>query len=181
ISMCDAFRHRGPDDRGVVVFPPAPGGAAAGLGSRRLSIIDVAGGHQPIANEDETIWTVFNGELYNFQALRKALESRGHRFRTSSDTEVIVHLYEEKGEACVADLEGMFALAVWDVRRERLPLARDRFGKKPLLYAQRGDELHFASEFTGLRAVGRLTTDIDLDALDAYLTFMSIPAPLTIY
>jgi asparagine synthase (glutamine-hydrolysing) len=181
IAMCDAFRHRGPDDRGVIVFPPTPRGSAAGLGSRRLAIIDVAGGHQPIANEDETVWTVFNGELYNFQELRRGLESRGHRFRTSSDTEVIVHLYEEKGEACVADLEGMFALAVWDVRRERLLLARDRFGKKPLLYAQRGDELHFASEFTGLRAAGRLSTDIDLDALDAYLTFMSIPAPLTIY
>jgi asparagine synthase (glutamine-hydrolysing) len=184
VSMCDAFRHRGPDDRGVVVFPPSPRGGAAGLGSQRLAIIDVAGGHQPIANEDETIWTVFNGELYNFQELRRGLESRGHRFRTSSDTEVIVHLYEEKGEACVADLEGMFALAVWDVRRERLLLARDRFGKKPLLYAQRGNELHFASEFTGLRAAGRLSTlstEIDLDALDAYLTFMSIPAPLTIY
>jgi asparagine synthase (glutamine-hydrolysing) len=184
VAMCDAFRHRGPDDRGVVAFRPTGLRGSAGLGSQRLSIIDVAGGHQPIANEDETVWTVFNGELYNFQELRKALESRGHRFRTSSDTEVIVHLYEEKGERCVADLEGMFALAVWDVRRERLLLARDRFGKKPLLYAQHGDELHFASEFTGLRAAGRLptrSTEIDLDALDSYLTFMSIPAPLTIY
>jgi asparagine synthase (glutamine-hydrolysing) len=183
IAMCDAFRHRGPDDRGVVAFRPGLRGSA-GLGSQRLSIIDVAGGHQPIANEDETVWTVFNGELYNFQELRKGLESRGHRFRTASDTEVIVHLYEEKGEACVADLEGMFALAVWDVRRERLLLARDRFGKKPLLYAHKGDELHFASEFTGLRAAGCLparSADVDLDALDSYLTFMSIPAPLTIY
>ncbi len=182
VSMCDAIRHRGPDDRGVMAFaPPSGGRGSAGLGSQRLAIIDVAGGTQPIANEDRTIWTVFNGELYNFQELRRGLESRGHRFRTSSDTEVIVHLYEEKGEACVADLEGMFALAVWDRARERLLLARDRFGKKPLLYAQRGDELHFASEFSALRAAGVLTSEIDLDALDAYLTFMSIPAPLTIY
>ena len=181
-AMCDAIRHRGPDDRGVIAFAPAAGGrGSAGLGNQRLAIIDVGGGHQPIANEDRTVWTVFNGELYNFQELRRGLESRGHVFRTSSDTEVIVHLYEEKGEAFVADLEGMFALAVWDITRERLVLARDRFGKKPLLYAQRGDELHFASEFSGLRAAGALTGDIDLDALDAYLTFMSIPAPLTIY
>jgi len=182
VAMCDAIRHRGPDDRGVLSFAPPPGGrGSAGLGSQRLAIIDVAGGHQPIANEDRTVWTVFNGELYNFQELRRGLESRGHVFRTSSDTEVIVHLYEEKGDAFVADLEGMFALAVWDIPRERLLLARDRFGKKPLLYAQRGDELHFASEFSGLRAAGALTQDIDLEALDAYLTFMSIPAPLTIY
>ncbi len=183
IAMCDAIRHRGPDDRGVLRF--APGGPAgsvtAGLGSQRLSIIDVAGGHQPIANEDETIWTVLNGELYNFQALRRDLEARGHRFRTSSDTEVIVHLYEDKGDAFVADLEGMFALALWDTRRERLVLARDRFGKKPLLYADDGRHLRFGSEFQGLLAGGDMPLELDPEALDAYLTFMSVPAPLTIY
>jgi asparagine synthase (glutamine-hydrolysing) len=186
VAMCDAIRHRGPDEGGVLAVGPRgiAGGVSVGLGSRRLSIIDVAGGHQPIANEDETIWIVFNGEIYNFETLRRDLVARGHRFRTSSDTEVVVHLYEEKGEACFADLDGMFALALWDARRERLVLARDRFGKKPLLYAERGGELSFGSEFLALRAAGALAADIndiDLEALDAYLTFMSIPAPLTIY
>lgn len=182
-AMCDAIRHRGPDDRGVLTFAPRglAGGVTVGLGSQRLAIIDVAGGHQPIANEDETIWTVLNGELYNFQALRRDLEARGHRFRTSSDTEVIVHLYEDKGDAFVADLEGMFAIALWDTRRERLVLARDRFGKKPLLYADDGQHLRFASEFQALLAGGDMPLEIDPEGLDAYLTFMSIPAPLTIY
>ena len=182
-AMCDAIRHRGPDDRGTLILPRPgiSGRASVGIGSLRLAIIDVAGGHQPIANEDETVWTVLNGEIYNYQALRRGLESRGHRFRTSSDTEVIVHLYEEKGEGFVADLDGMFALAVWDTRRERLVLARDRFGKKPLLYADQGPDLRFGSEFSALLADEAVPRELDPEALDAYLTFMSVPAPLTIY
>ena len=179
VAMCDAIRHRGPDDRGVRTF--ARGAASVGLGSQRLSIIDVAGGHQPIPNEDESVWVVMNGEIYNFQALRRGLEARGHRFRTASDTEVAVHLYEERGESCIADLDGMFAIAIWDARRERLVLGRDRFGKKPLLYADDAHRLRFASEFQGLLASGDVAMDLDLDALDAYLTFMAVPAPLTIY
>jgi len=184
VHMCDAIRHRGPDDGGVVRFPRSAGGprgAGAALGSRRLSIIDVAGGHQPIANEDETVWTVMNGEIYNFPELRKRLEASGHRFATRSDTEVIVHLYEEHGEDFVAALDGMFALALWDERRQKLVLARDRFGKKPLLYADAGDRLSAASEFSALLLDPSVSTDLDRDALDCYLAYMSIPAPLTIY
>jgi asparagine synthase (glutamine-hydrolysing) len=184
LHMCDAIRHRGPDDGGVVRFPRSAGvprGAGAALGSRRLSIIDVAGGHQPIANEDETVWTVLNGEIYNFPELRKRLEAKGHRFATRSDTEVIVHLYEEHGEDFVAALDGMFALALWDEPRQKLVLARDRFGKKPLLYADAGDRLSAASEFSALLVDPAVSTDLDRDALDCYLAYMSIPAPLTIY
>lgn len=184
IHMCDAIRHRGPDDGGIVRLPRIATGQVvpgAGLGSRRLSIIDVAGGHQPIANEDETIWTVLNGEIYNFPELRKTLEASGHRFATKSDTEVIVHLYEERGEDFVGALDGMFALALWDERQHKLVLARDRFGKKPLLYADAGDRLIAASEFSALIGDPGVSIDLDRDALDCYLSFMSIPAPLTIY
>ena len=181
-AMCTAICHRGPDEEGFVSLPLAPGGGPqAVLGNRRLSIIDVAGGQQPIPNEDRTIWTVYNGELYNFQALRDSLEAAGHRFSTHSDTEVIVHLYEEHGDAFVNELEGMFALALWDDRRKRLILARDRFGKKPLLYAERGARLWFGSEFQALLADPAIDRSMDFDALDEYLSFMSIPAPLTIY
>ena len=152
-SMCGAIRHRGPDDEGIASLPERPsGGPQAVIGNRRLSIIDVAGGHQPIANEDRTIWTVFNGELYNYQALRARLEAAGHRLATSSDTECLVHLYEDLGEAFVSELEGMFALALWDDRRKKLVLARDRFGKKPLLYAEDGGRLWFGSEFQAILA-----------------------------
>jgi asparagine synthase (glutamine-hydrolysing) len=133
-AMCGAICHRGPDDEGLASLPEdGSSGPRAVIGNRRLSIIDVAGGHQPITNEDRTIWTVFNGELYNYQALRRRLEANGHHLATGSDTECVVHLYEELGEAFVKELDGMFALAVWDDRRKRLILARDRFGKKPLL------------------------------------------------
>ncbi len=179
-SMCAAICHRGPDDHGLMAFRSA-GAASAVLGSQRLSIIDVAGGHQPIANEDESIWTVLNGEIYNFAALRARLEASGHQFATRSDTEVIVHLYEEMGPDFVGELDGMFALALWDRANERLVLARDRFGKKPLLYADRGGRLSFASEFTGLLVDGGIDTSLDSTALDYYLTFMSVPAPHTIY
>ena len=127
--MCDAIVHRGPDDDGYYVSE------GVGLGIRRLSIIDLSGGHQPIHNEDQTVWVVFNGEIYNFPELRRELESRGHGFYTHSDTEVIVHLYEEFGADCVRKLRGMFAIALWDERRKTLLLARDRLGKKPLHYA----------------------------------------------
>jgi asparagine synthase (glutamine-hydrolysing) len=147
--MCEAICHRGPDDRGIVQFPAAGAGyprAAAALGSQRLSIIDLQGGHQPISNEDGTVWTVLNGEIYNFRELRDELEQKGHRFATRSDTEVIVHLYEEQGEDFVRALDGMFALALWDDQRQCLLLARDRFGKKPLLYAEPGARLVFAPD-----------------------------------
>ncbi|MGQ0736663.1 MAG: asparagine synthase (glutamine-hydrolyzing) [Acidobacteriota bacterium] len=183
-AMCNAIRHRGPDDEGVVSLPRAKGedrAPVAVLGNRRLSIIDVAGGHQPISNEDGSVWVVFNGELYNYQALRSRLDANGHRLVTKSDTEVVVHLYEELGEAFVRELDGMFALALWDDRRKRLLLARDRFGKKPLLYAERGGRLWFGSEFQALVTDPAIARDIDHDALDEYLAFMSVPAPLTIY
>jgi asparagine synthase (glutamine-hydrolysing) len=182
-AMCTAMCHRGPDDEGVLAIPrtAAPHQPRAVLGNRRLSIIDVAGGHQPIANEDQTIWTVQNGEIYNFQELRARLEKSGHTFATKSDTEIIVHLYEEMGDAFVRELDGMFAIALWDDRRKRLLLARDRFGKKPLLYAEGGSRLWFGSEFQALLADPAIARDIDYDALDDYLSFMSVPAPRTIY
>jgi len=184
LHMCDAIRHRGPDDRGIIRLPRTPSDRrvpAAGLGSQRLAIIDVAGGHQPICNEDETIWTVLNGEIYNFPELRKTLEAAGHRFSTRSDTEVIVHLYEDHGEDFVRELDGMFALALWYERQHKLILACDRFGKKPLLYAEAGDRLSAASEFSALLLDPTVSTTLDADALDCYLAYMSIPAPLTIY
>lgn len=182
-AMCTAICHRGPDEEGFVSLPSdsAERGPRAVLGNRRLSIIDVAGGHQPITNEDRSIWIVFNGELYNFQTLRVRLEASGHRFATQSDTEVIVHLYEERGADFVEEIEGMFALALWDDRQKRLILARDRFGKKPLLYAEAGGRLWFGSEFQALLADDEIDRRVDYDALDEYLSFMSVPAPLTIY
>jgi asparagine synthase (glutamine-hydrolysing) len=139
-GMCDVIRHRGPDDEGIRVEP------GAGLGMRRLSIIDLSTGHQPIANERETVWVVFNGEIYNYQALRRDLAGRGHRFSTSSDTEVIVHAYEEWGRDAFARLRGMFGLALWDRDRATLWLARDRLGIKPLYYTVHGDRLYYGSE-----------------------------------
>jgi asparagine synthase (glutamine-hydrolysing) len=183
--MCGALIHRGPDDEGCVTWPPdgagSSGRAAAGLGSRRLSVIDVAGGHQPIANETRDIWTVLNGEIYNFADLRATLEKRGHRFATRSDTEVIVHAYEEFGDACVEHLDGMFALALWDAPRERLLLARDRFGKKPLCYRAAGPDVAFASELQALLTVPGAGGDIDLEAMGDYFAYMAVPAPRTIY
>ncbi len=138
-NMCQIIRHRGPDDQGVWV------GDGAALGSRRLSIIDVAGGHQPIFNEDQSILIVFNGEIYNYLELRKELQERGHHFDTNSDTEAIVHAYEEFGDDCVKHLRGMFTFAIWDRKRRRLLAARDRFGKKPLNYYWDGQRLIFGS------------------------------------
>lgn len=174
-KMNRSLYRRGPDEGGHFRD------AAVGLAMRRLSIIDLAGGHQPIHNEDRTIWVVFNGEIYNYLELRSDLLKRGHQFATSSDTEVLVHLYEEYGDGLVDHLRGMFAFALWDTRRRRGLIVRDRLGIKPLFYAQIGDSLLFGSEIKALLASGRLEREIDYQALDAYLTFTYIPAPLTIY
>jgi asparagine synthase (glutamine-hydrolysing) len=173
--MTDTIRHRGPDDEG---FYAAPG---IGLGHRRLSIIDLAGGHQPLSNEDGSVWIAFNGEIYNFEDLNKRYLSRGHHLKTRSDTETIVHLYEELGEKCFAELRGMFAIALWDARRKKLFLVRDRIGKKPLFYAWDGKRLLFASEIKALWPAGGLSKEIDLPALSDYFSFQYIPAPKTIY
>ncbi len=162
--------HRGPDSDGAFLDGPV------GLAARRLAIIDLAGGDQPIANEDGTVTVVQNGELYNYPELRLELERAGHRFRTSCDTEVLVHLYEQEGAAFARRLRGMFAVALWDAPRQRLVLARDRYGIKPLYYRAESGGLEFASELRSLRR-----GEIDLDALEAFLAFNSIPAPLTIF
>jgi asparagine synthase (glutamine-hydrolysing) len=173
--MLAKIAHRGPDDAGVYID------AHAGLGHRRLSIIDLGTGHQPLANEDETIWIVFNGEIYNFEPLREELIARGHRFRTRSDTEVIVHLYEEYGTDCVTRLRGMFAFAIWDAPRRRLFAARDRLGQKPFFYAQRGEELLFASEIKALLAFDPGLAELDAQALDEYLALRVITPPRTMF
>jgi len=174
-AMSDAIVHRGPDDEGHY---SAPG---IGLGFRRLSIIDVEGGHQPLCNEDGTIWIAFNGEIYNFEDLNRRYLSSGHKFRTRSDTETIVHLYEELGEDCFAELRGMFAIALWDARRRRLVLARDRIGKKPLFYSRNGKRLLFASEMKALFGAGGVSKDIDVTAVSDYFSYQYVPAPKTIY
>jgi asparagine synthase (glutamine-hydrolysing) len=172
--MCAVLRHRGPDDEGVHV----DGGL--GIGMRRLSIIDLATGRQPIGNEDGTVWTVFNGEIYNFRELRRELRGRGHVFTTATDTEVIVHLYEEHGPGFVERLRGMFALAVWDAPRRRLVLARDRLGIKPLYYAETAEGLLFGSELKAVLA-GGLGRDVDRQALHDYLSLGYVPGPRTIF
>ncbi|HWB83423.1 MAG TPA: asparagine synthase (glutamine-hydrolyzing) [Bryobacteraceae bacterium] len=173
-AMCDQIRHRGPDDEGFFV----DGGCA--LGMRRLSIIDLNTGHQPIANEDGAVHVVFNGEIYNYRDLRADLERRGHRFATGSDTEVLVHLYEQEGPEGIARLRGMFAFAIWDTRARRLLLARDRFGKKPLYYAALPQGLFFASEISCLRQAG-VPLDVDEEALQLYFQFNYIPDPHSAY
>jgi asparagine synthase (glutamine-hydrolysing) len=173
--MTDTILHRGPDDEG---FYSGPG---IGFGFRRLSIIDVAGGHQPISNEDGSIWVMLNGEIYNYPELYRELLARGHRFRTRSDTETIVHLYEEYGEDCFRRLRGMFAIALWDSRERKLLLARDRVGKKPLFYAAGRERLVFGSELKALLAADGLPREMDLHALSDYFSLGYIPAPKTIY
>ncbi len=168
--MCDQIRHRGPDDEGFYVD------RHCALGMRRLSIIDLAGGHQPISNEDGSVWVVFNGEIYNFLELRKDLIARGHKFATNSDTEVLVHLYEEEGIAGISKLRGMFAYAIWDVKHRKLLLVRDRFGKKPLYYSKVPEGLYFGSELKCLRAAG-LAMQMDPEAIRLYLQFGYVPDP----
>src|SRR5258706_4591309 len=173
--MCAAIRHRGPDDDGFYVNGPV------GLGMRRLAIIDLAHGHQPIHNQDRTAWIVFNGEIYNYRELREQLEKLGHKLYTNSDTEAIVHAYDQWGIDCPKYLRGMFAFAIWDERTKTLFLARDRVGKKPLLYAELDGELVFGSEFTALLQHPRISRDVDVEAIHHYLTFICVPAPLTAY
>ena len=173
-AMCQTLVHRGPDDEGIYVD------GNVGLGMRRLSIIDLAGGHQPISNEDGTVWVVLNGEIYNYRDWRPLLESRGHRFATNSDTEAIVHLYEEYGDDFVHHLRGMFAIALWDKRREALVLVRDRLGIKPLYYSHQADRLVFGSELKALLPDG-LPRDIDHQALHEYLSFNYVPGPRTMF
>jgi asparagine synthase (glutamine-hydrolysing) len=174
-AMCARLAHRGPDDDGYHL------NCVAGLGHRRLSIIDLSSGHQPLANEDGTVWVSFNGEIYNFAELRADLEKRGHRFATRTDTEVIVHAYEEYGDDCVEHFRGMFAFAVWDAARRTLLLARDRVGKKPLFYTRAGGQFLFASELQALVAHPAVARELDPFALDSYLTYGYVPGPRTIY
>ena len=171
----DVMIHRGPDDEGFFVD------GVVGLGNRRLSIIDLPGGHQPISNEDESVWITFNGEIYNYGELRPDLEKRGHRFRTSSDTETIVHLYEEYGPACLEYLRGMFAFALWDGRVQRLLVARDRLGVKPLFYRREQGRLVFASELRALRELAGQPLEIEPQSIYDFFGFRYIPAPRTFY
>ena len=173
--MCGVIAHRGPDDEGVWL------GDRAALGMRRLSIIDLATGHQPIHNEDGRIWIVFNGEIYNYRQLRDELNAHGHRFYTSSDTETIVHAYEQWGAAAIARLRGMFGLAIWDARDHALLLARDRIGIKPLHYAVAGGRLYFGSEIKSLLEAPDVPRDIDVDALNHYLSFLYTPRDASIF
>lgn len=173
--MTGALAHRGPDADGYYIGP------GIGLGHRRLSIIDVEGGKQPILNEDKTAAIVFNGEIYNYKPLREILLKKGHRFETGSDTEVILHAYEEFGEKCVEHLRGMFAFAVWNERKKELFLARDRVGIKPLYYYWNGERLLFASELKGILEDPLIEREIDPFALDDYLTYLYVPAPKTIF
>jgi asparagine synthase (glutamine-hydrolysing) len=174
-AMTDTLVHRGPDGEGHVALP------GCGLGHRRLSIIDLEGGAQPMTDEHDRCWVAFNGEIYNFLELRPALEARGHRFRTRSDTEVIVHLIEDQGARAFAQLRGMFAIAAWDARERTLRLARDRAGKKPLYWFRDRDGLYFASEIKALLVLPNCPREIDLEALDLYLTYQSVPGARTIF
>lgn len=172
-TMMESIAHRGPDDEGVVI------NSRIGLGNRRLSIIDLPGGRQPISNEDGTVWIVFNGEIYNYRQLRENLKQRGHQFRTDTDTEVIVHLYEDLGEHCVDELSGMFAFAIWDEVQQKLVLARDRIGQKPLFYAQEAEDFLFASEVKAILAASRQERELDYTSVHHYLSLRFIPAPGT--
>lgn len=174
-DMCDRIVHRGPDDYGAYVDGPV------GIGMRRLSIIDLHTGHQPICNEDRTVWIVFNGEIYNYRALRERLEKNGHRFATATDTEVIVHLYEEEGVHCVKSLRGMFAFAIWDLGQELLLLARDRIGIKPLYFCENRDGIVFGSELRALLVVEDITRDLNPQAVAEYFTHLCVPGDLSIY
>ena len=174
-QMCEAIVHRGPDDEGLLARNNV------GLGMRRLSIIDLSGGHQPIFNEDRSAWIVFNGEIYNFPELRPELEAHGHHFSTHSDTETIVHLYEEMGADCVQKLRGMFAFALWDDRRQSLLIARDRLGKKPLHYALHNGKLYFASEIKSILTVTPELAEVNRAALMQYMYLGYVPDPATAF
>jgi len=174
-SMVEVIRHRGPDDSGLHL------GGGAAIGMSRLSIIDLQGSHQPLANEDQAVWTVFNGEIFNFPELRAELSARGHRFSTEGDTEVIVHLYEELGADFPKRLRGMFAIAVWDARERRLVLTRDRMGVKPLYFASLPNGLAFASEVKSLIAGGLINPALDPLAAELFLAYGYVPGPRTLF
>ena len=174
-KMTDALAHRGPDGEGFYLE------GAVGLGHRRLSIIDLEGGKQPISNEDQSIWIVCNGEIYNYTKLRKDLEKEGHVFHTGSDTEVIVHLYEDFGEKCLEKLNGMFAFAIWDSKKNKLFIARDRLGQKPLFYMADGSRFLFASEVKSILTSDRIKRKINFEAVHHYLSLRFIPPPLTMF
>ena len=180
-KMRDVLIHRGPDDAGGYIRPLDEKGPFVFFGHRRLSIIDLATGHQPLANEDETIWVIFNGEIYNFRELKEDLEGRGHQFKTHSDTEVIVHSYEEYGEECFKRFNGMFAIGIWDELRKRLILARDRLGKKPLYYSHIHETFLFASELKAILAYPNFSREVDPLSFKKYLFFEYIPSPHTIF
>src|SRR5262249_13436779 len=173
-NMCARMVHRGPDDQGIFVD------RNVGLAMRRLKVIDLVTGHQPLSNEDGTVWIVFNGEIYNYQELRRQLEQKGHKFVTNTDTETIVHAYEEFGEQCVTKLNGMFAFAIWDRKENKLVLARDRLGVKPLYYYFDDRCFVFGSELKAILAFPEIPKTIDLEALDTFLTYEYVPAPLSI-
>lgn len=174
-ALSDCIKHRGPDDEGLW------SNEEVGLAFRRLSIIDLAGGHQPLCNEDGTVWLVFNGEIYNFRDLRPLLQAKGHTFSTNTDSEVIIHAYEEYGVDCLHHLDGMFAFAIWDERHHRLFAARDRLGKKPLVYAETDEGVAFASEIRALVGHAGVSREIDLEGLADYLTLGYITSPVTVY
>src|SRR5690242_1307883 len=179
--MTATLRHRGPDDDGYYLPEPGPSGPAVGFGFRRLSIIDVEGGHQPLSNEDGSVWLMLNGEIYNFAELRDRLEAAGHQFRTRSDSETIAHLYEEHGVGCLDLLNGMFALAIWDEPRGRLLIARDRMGKKPCYYVEKDGRLLFASELKALLQHPDCPRELDPVALEQYLALEYVPTPHAIF
>src|SRR3954466_14237095 len=176
--MCDVIAHRGPDDAGTW----SRGDQRIALGHRRLSIVDLSpAGHNPMPNEDGSVWITFNGEIYNHLELRRELEAKGHVYRSHTDTETIIHLYEEEGPRCVERMNGMFAFAIWDRRRGELFLARDRLGVKPLLYAQVPGGFLFASEAKGILAHPSFRPELDEEAFHHYLTFAFAPPPLTLF
>src|SRR6202171_6780689 len=173
--MTESIRHRGPDDEGYFISGPL------GLGFRRLSIIDLAGGHQPMSDAEETVWVILNGEIYNFKELRAELEKRGHRFRTNSDTEVIIHGYKEWGSEVLNHLNGMFGIAIWDVNKKRLVVARDAMGIKLIYYRIANGELTFGSEIRAILAAEDSKPGVDPVALNLFLRFRYTPSPLTIF
>ncbi|MEE8105783.1 MAG: asparagine synthase (glutamine-hydrolyzing) [Planctomycetota bacterium] len=197
VAMTRTLEHRGPDEEGYFLnlgpeelrgpdvplygLPEGEGRGHAGLGHRRLSIIDLKSGQQPMCNEDGTVWIAFNGEIYNFPELHKELEEKGHRFRTRSDTETIVHAYEEWGTEAIRRLRGMFAISIWDERKQQLLLARDRLGQKPLYYHHDGKRLGFGSEIKAILQVPGLDTKLDPAALSDYLSLLYVPAPRSIF
>jgi asparagine synthase (glutamine-hydrolysing) len=174
-QMTDSIRHRGPDDEGFYIQQNV------GLGFRRLSIIDLSTGHQPIANEDESIWIIFNGEIYNYQELHDDLIRKGHVFKTKSDTETIVHLYEQYGTDCLKFLRGMFGFTIWDSKKQQLFCARDRFGIKPFYYYTDKEKFVFGSEIKPILKTVNIDRTLSYDALDSYLAFGYITSDLSIY